>query len=85
MAAKITHVRWLKNRGLTIAYRYESGARGWRYEPPGGKLTLLEAAQVLKVAPLKLYRLRARHALETVKVHGITMLPLRELRRLHNA
>jgi hypothetical protein len=84
MPARITGSRWHDDTGtLEIAYRYDSGALGFRLEPAAsGRVTLHEAASILHVSVLKLYRMRSGKRLRTVKRNGVAWVRVRELRRL---
>jgi excisionase family DNA binding protein len=78
---RLISARWLKNRGVMLRYAGNGVAPMERFVPAGGSLTTGEAAKLLGVYPLQIYRLAARGVLHFKDVKGVATVKLTELRK----
>lgn len=80
---KLLAVRWSKTHRPTLEYRHASGARVRHRLALRGAVTIIEAMAALGVSSAnRLYRMKRRGALRTVRVKGTTMVRVAELKRV---
>lgn len=79
---KLKSWRWPKNNGLILHYEDGMGTKAQRFEPPNGLVKIADAAYILGVADVFLYRRHRRKALEAVTRKGQLMVPVSEILRL---
>lgn len=73
---------WLANHGIRIEHRRGRSITLSRYEPPGGDLSVLEAAAALVTYPVRLYRLIESGRLRARWSRGKQLVRLAEVRRV---
>ncbi len=77
---RLVSARWLANHGVLL--HYAGNGTPTRFVPPDGALTVGEAARLLGIYPLHLYRLHARGVLRFRDRKGVATVGLVELRRI---
>jgi hypothetical protein len=78
---RLVSAKWLKNHGVMLRY---AGNGSGRFVPPQGELTTGQAARLLDVLPMQIYRLEARKLLRFRRRGGVAMIPLSDLRKLNH-
>jgi len=80
---KLVAVRWSRKDRPVLVYAHPTGARVLHRVGRYGTLTMLEAFRALGLNNnVRLYRMKARGELKTVKVKGRACVRVSELRRL---
>jgi hypothetical protein len=74
--------KWLKNNGVMLEYESKTGIKAKHFVPPGGVVSIPEAAKILATNEVQLHRLKKAGRLKTEKRRGRTAVPVGELLRL---
>lgn len=81
---KFIAVRWSRDGRPVLEYRHASGARVRHRLPRHGSLTMREASAALDMGnnAVRLYRMKRRGELKTIRVKGSSMVRVAELARV---
>ena len=81
---RLISARWLRNHGVLLRYAGNGAVPATRWVAPDGALTVGEAARLLGVYPLQVYRLERRGRFRFRDRAGVATVPLAALRGLAN-
>lgn len=76
--------KWLGNGGLVLSYDDGDGLHGKRFVPAGGTLTIADAARVLGVNDMFIYRRAKRGAFRLGRKHRKARMALTDVRHLRH-
>lgn len=80
--ARFVSTRLLANHGAIVHYRHRSNGSVRRWVPPSGRLTVREAAGLLRIQRVAFYRLVATGRIHFLRGSGPRMVSLATVRAL---